>query len=171
MKTKIYVVIILCFITCLFIHTGYSQSTICQTPEASINSTGEPAFNDYVVKFKKQGKHLNTGLKIIPVVIHVIYRNNADRQQITMARIQSQFDATNKQLRRLNANADETRKIFLPVAADCNIQVCLATRKPDRSSFNGVVYHHYPNYVQLRDIDAIRAATILDPDRYLNVWV
>jgi hypothetical protein len=170
MKTKIYAVIIWCFIMCLFIHTGYSQSIICQTPEASINSTGEPAFNDYVVKFKKQGKHLNTDLKIIPVVIHVIYRNNADRQQITMARIQGQIDATNEQLRRLNANAKETREIFLPVAADCDIQICLATRKPDRSSFDGVIYHKYPHF-NIADLTAIRAATTLDAERYLNVWV
>jgi len=169
MKTKYYSVTLLAFMMVLSIHDCYSQTVICQTPDASINADGQNAFNQYVIKFKKQGKHFNSDLKIIPVVIHVIYRNSADRQQITMARIQSQFDATNKQLRRLNANADETRKIFLPVAADCNIQVCLATRKPDRSNFSGVIYHHYPDYNQLRDLDAIRAVTILDPDRYLNV--
>jgi hypothetical protein len=171
MKTKCYSVTILALMIVLSIHNSYSQTVICQTPEASINSAGENAFNQYVIKFKNQGKHLNTDLKIIPVVIHVIYRNSVDRQQITMARIEGQIDATNKQLRRLNANAKETRKIFLPVAADCNIQVCLATRKPDRSAFSGVIYHNYPNYVQARDLAAIRTATTLDPDRYLNVWV
>src|SRR4051794_15151685 len=130
MKTKIALVIFFGFMLVLSIHNGYSQAIVCQTPEVSINSAGEDAFNRYVVKFKAQGKHLNTDLKIIPVIIHVIYRNSADRQQITMSRIVGQIDATNKQLRRLNENAKETRKIFLPVAADCNIQVCLSTKKP-----------------------------------------
>src|SRR5437764_381621 len=102
MKTKCYAVTILAFMMVLSIHNSYSQIIVCRTPEASINSAREDAFNQYVIKFKKQGKHLNTDLKIIPVVIHVIYRNNADRQQITMARIRGQIDATNKQLRRLN---------------------------------------------------------------------
>jgi hypothetical protein len=170
MKTKIYATIIWSFIMFLFIHSGYSQIVICRNPDPRINEAGEIAFNDYVVKFKRQGKHLNTDLKIIPVVIHVIYRNSTDSQQITMERILGQIDATNKQLRRLNANANETRKIFLPVAADCDIQVCLATRKPDKSSFSGVIYHKYPHFT-MSDLTAIRAVTALDPDRYLNVWV
>jgi hypothetical protein len=170
MKTKGHAMIVLGLIFVLSIHNSYSQ-TICQTPDASINSAGEHIFNQYVIRFKEQGKHLNTDLKIIPVVIHVIYRNSADSQRITMARIRGQIDATNKQLRRLNANANETRKIFLPVAADCNIQMCLATRKPDRSTFSGVIYHKYPDYNERRDLDSIRAATTLNHYRYLNVWV
>jgi len=170
MKTKIYPLIIVGFMMVLFVRTGYSQIVICQNPDPTIDVAGERAFNDYVVKFKKQGKHLNTDLKIIPVVIHVIYRNRADSQQISLARIRGQIDATNKQLRRLNANAKETRKIFLSVAADCDIQVCLATRKPDKSSFNGVIYHRYPHF-NIADLTAIRAATTLDADKYLNVWV
>src|SRR5437868_5195274 len=171
MKTKMHAVMVLALMLILFIHNSYSQNIVCYTPEAGIASPAEDVFNRYVIKFKAQGKHLNTDLKIVPVVIHVIYRNTADSQQITIARIRGQIDATNKQLRRLNANAKETRKIFLPVAADCNIQVCLATTKPDRSRFNGVIYHKYPDYNQSRDLAAIRAATTLDPDRYLNVWV
>jgi hypothetical protein len=171
MKTKIYATLILVFTMVLSNPKSYSQTIICKTGAANINAVGENAFNSYVVKFKKQGKHLNTDLKMIPVVIHVIYRNKADSLKMSMARIQGQIDATNRQLRRLNANADETRPIFLPVAADCNIQVCLATVKPDRSAFNGVIYHKYPGFVESRDLATVRAATVLDPDRYLNVWV
>src|SRR5213080_1888736 len=105
MKTKVAAVIFSSFILVLAVQKSYSQAIGCQTPEESINSEGEFAFNRYVVKFKEQGKHLNTDLKIIPVIIHVIYRNGADRQRISMARIVGQIDATNKQLRRLNENA------------------------------------------------------------------
>ena len=64
--------------------------------------------------------------------------------------------------------------MFVPVAADCNMQVALATRKPDRSRFNGVIYHRYPDFDVnnvITELPPIQAATILDPPRYLNVWV
>ena len=72
---------------------------------------------------------------------------------------------------RLNANAVNTRPIFLPVAANCNTIVALATKNQTTSSFNGVLYHWYPDFNLNRDFNAIQAATILDPDKYLNVWV
>ncbi|MEP6596152.1 MAG: M43 family zinc metalloprotease [Ginsengibacter sp.] len=169
MKIKNYTVSIFVFSMVLLNHNSYSQNG-CQTPEVSLNPEGERAFNEYVNKFKAEGKHLNTDLKIIPIVIHVIYRNKADKKQISWARIRGQIDASNKQLRRLNANAKDTRPIFVPVAADCNIQVALATRKPDRSKFKGVIYHKYPDF-HINNFSAIRSATILDPGKYLNVWV
>jgi hypothetical protein len=153
----------------LITHHGYAQLAVCQTPEASIQSTSLSDFNRYVSKFKAHGRHLNRDLLLVPTVIHVIYRNSADSQEISWERIQSQLVATNKQLRRLNENANETRDMFLPVADDCDIQVCLATRKPNRSSFNGVIYHKVQNTIG--NFDSIFAATILDPERYMNVWV
>jgi len=170
MKKKDYL-IILGFVMILCNYKSYSQN-YCLTQD--INLAGEHAFNKYVNRFKAKGKHLNTDLKIIPIVIHVIYRNRADRAQITLARIQGQIDTTNKQLRRLNANAKDTRPMFVPVAADCNMQVALATRKPDRSRFNGIIYHRYPDFDVnnvITELPSIQAATILDPRRYLNVWV
>jgi Pregnancy-associated plasma protein-A/Secretion system C-terminal sorting domain len=149
---------------------SYAQNGGCQTVSPEQLSSSEDKFNRYVTWFKATGRHLNTDLKVIPVIIHVIYRNPADRLQITMPRVLGQIDATNKQLRRLNANAVDTRPAFLPVATDCNIQVALATRKPDGSRFNGVLYHSYPNF-NISDYNAVVKATIIDPDRYMNVWV
>lgn len=161
MKMKNYAGIIAGFMIVIVSNCGYSQ----------VNPIGEKAFNDYTNWFKAWGGHLNTDLKIIPVVIHVIYRNNIERLQVTRPRIYGQIETTNKQLRRLNANANETRPRFLPVAADCNIQVALATRKPDGSRFDGIIYHNYPDFNFRRDQNAIWSATILDPNKYLNVWV
>lgn len=170
MKTKKLPTIILAFSAVLFFHSSFSQQ-YCQTREDSVTSAGEQAFNRYVIRFKAQGGHLNTDLKIIPTVIHVIYRNIADSLRMNQARIRGQIDATNKQMLRLNANAVNTRPLFLPVAANCNTIVALATKKPDRASFNGVIYHWYPDFDHNRDFRAIQAATILDPEKYLNVWV
>ncbi|MEJ0105505.1 MAG: M43 family zinc metalloprotease [Bacteroidota bacterium] len=147
-----------------------AQTTVCQTPGVNIYSERLADFNRYVTWFKQSGMDKSAALKVIPTVIHVIYRNSSDSELITRARINGQVEAANKQLRRLNENARKTRSIFLPVAADCDIQVCLATRKPDQKRFTGVLYHYYPGY-QFSDLDSIRAATALDPDRYLNVWI
>lgn len=163
--------IIAAFIAFLLVHNSFAQQ-YCQTKEDSIViSAGEQAFNQYVIRFKAQGGHLNTDLRIIPTVIHIIYRNSADSLRMNLDRIRGQINATNKQMLRLNENAVNTRPLFLPVAANCNTIVALATKKPDRSSFNGVIYHLYPGFDLNRDFRDVQVATILDPDKYLNVWV
>ncbi len=164
MKKKIYTLFMLFFMLVLGIQTSHSQNA-CQTPESNIPSAGERIFNLYVNWFKAWGGHLNTDLKTIPVIIHVIYKNNAERQQISRSRIEGQIEVTNKQLRRLNANAINTRPIFLPVAADCNLKVVLAARN------NGVIYHRHPDFLFSRDFRNIQAASMVNPARYLNVWV
>lgn len=160
---------ILAFTLFVLTWNTYAQKA-CQTPEVSVHSDAEFAFNQYVINFKNTNGHLNTDLKTITVVIHVVYRNTADSLQISMTRVQGQLEATNKELRRLNTNAIRTRPVFLPVAADCNLQVRLATEKPDGSPMNGVLYHHYPQFVST-DLTTVIANTLVDPDRYVNVWV
>ncbi|MES1220712.1 MAG: zinc-dependent metalloprotease [Bacteroidota bacterium] len=168
MKNQLITAMVSVMLFCtLYVHS----QNVCLTKETNVQSDAEHAFNEYVVAFKARNGHLNTDLKIIPVVIHVIYRNAADSMQIDMARVHSQIEATNKQLRRLNANAVETRPMFLPVAADCDINVCLATKKPDRTGFSGVLYHYYPDFELFRDLSVVKANTIIDPDKYLNVWI
>jgi len=147
----------------------YGQS-YCRTPEVSIYADRENAFNNYVQKFVAQNRQRDTTLKIIPVVIHVVYRNKIDSMEISMRRIQSQMEATNSELRRLNADTVKTRLQFKPVAADCNFKISLAGKKTDGTVFQGVVYHYIPNY-QPSDYPAMTAKTTFDPTRYLNVWV
>lgn len=169
MKKKNYLGIIIVFMMLLGNYSSYSQSW-CLDTARSIDPIPEQLFNDYVKWFKARGGQLNTDLKVIPTVIHVIYRNARERLLMPRFRVYGQIEATNKQLRRLNANANETRPEFLPAATDCNIQVALATRKPDGSRFDGIVYHYLPGY-EFNNLDAIRLATTLDYKRYMNVWV
>lgn len=143
----------------------------CYTNHKSINTLEEEAFNQYVINFKQNNGHLNKDLKIIPVIIHVIYRNNADSLEVGLNRIESQLEATNKQLRRQNADTFKTREIFKAVAADCDIIVCLAKKLPDGSDFSGIIYHKYPNYNHLNDLTGIINNTIIEPNKYLNVWI
>ena len=65
----------------------------------------------------------------IPVVVHVVFEN--DLENITDAQVLSQIDVLNEDLRRLNADAADTPAEFEGVAADFEIEFCLATIDPD----------------------------------------
>lgn len=143
----------------------------CTTPEVSINVTGEEAFNEYVEVFKLEGGALNKDVKIIPTVIHIIYRNAADSTKMSMTRITNVINQCNTQLRRLNADTFNTRVEFKNVAADCQIQVCLVTKKPDQSTFNGVIYHHQPDWNTPSDYSNFVSNNLLDRSKYLNVFI
>ncbi|MDG1283915.1 MAG: hypothetical protein P8N46_04590, partial [Flavobacteriales bacterium] len=61
----------------------------------------------------------------IPVVVHVVYNNN--NENISDQQIQSQIDILNEDFRRQNADSVNTPSAFLSVAADTEIEFCLAT--------------------------------------------
>jgi len=143
----------------------------CLTTASSERSTQEDSFNQFVNAFKAGGGHHTTDLKVIPLIIHVIWRTPEDSLIMNTERIQSQIEASNLELRRLNPDASNTRPQFHAVAADCQILVCRATRLPSGTPFNGVLYYHVPGFSFFEHLSDIMTTTIVDPDRYLNVWV
>jgi hypothetical protein len=72
----------------------------------------------------------------IPVVVHVIY--NTSEQNISDAQVQSQIDVLNDDFRRLNANFSQTPAAFQGVAADFEIEFCLATVDPNGAVTTGI---------------------------------
>ncbi|MBV6653223.1 MAG: zinc metalloprotease, partial [Mameliella sp.] len=76
------------------------------------------------------------GTITIPVVVHVVY--NTASENISMAQIQSQIDVLNDDFRRLNADASSTPSDFQPIAADSEIEFCLATVDPQGNPTDGV---------------------------------
>ncbi len=77
-----------------------------------------------------------TGTVTIPVVVHVVYNTTAEN--ISDAQIQTQIDVLNADFRRLNADAANTPSMFLGVAADSEIEFCLATVDPSGNPTNGI---------------------------------
>jgi PKD repeat protein len=110
-------------------------------------------------------------VRTIPVVVHVIYSNAAEN--ISTAQVQSQIDVLNEDFRRLNADAINTRSVFLPAAADCDIEFCLAQRTPSGAPTDGIDRVSWPGspfsdaYVD----GTIKPATSWDPTQYFNIWV
>jgi len=111
----------------------------------------------------------------IPVVFHILYKNNA--QRLSEERVRSQLDVLNEDFRMKNANANETIPIFEDRAADMEIEFCFAQRDPEGLPTDGILYiptsidtfslvNNEPiKFTELGGSDA------WSPDEYLNIWV
>jgi len=121
----------------------------------------------------KGGSPTTQGLRIIPVVVHVVYEYSS--QNITDAQIQSQIDVLNEDFRRLNADKSNTPSYFSSIAADAQIEFCLAVRDPGGQTTDGITRtltstssftnNDYVKYNSTGGKNAWPSA------QYLNLWV
>lgn len=122
----------------------------------------------YIASPKKQ-----RGVKTIPVVIHVLYKNA--NENISDAQILSQIDVLNKDFRKLNADTTIIPEPFKPMAADCEFQFCLAQIDPNGNPTTGIV--RVPTTVTTFTAnDAMKFTNqggddAWDRNKYLNIWV
>jgi len=115
-----------------------------------------------------------TGVVItIPVVVHVVY--NTSTENISDAQIQTQIDVLNQDFRRLNADTGSTPSWFDSVAADSEIEFCLAQQDPDGIQTTGIT--RTPTSVTSFTTDN-KVKNCLqggkdawDKNKYLNIWV
>jgi Pregnancy-associated plasma protein-A/Secretion system C-terminal sorting domain len=78
----------------------------------------------------------NGGVYTIPVVVHVVY--SSEVQNIDDEMIFSQIERLNVDYRRTNEDADDTPAAFEAVAADAQIEFCLAQQDPDGVISTGI---------------------------------
>jgi hypothetical protein len=90
----------------------------------------------YMASERQQPHGRPNNVITIPVVVHIVYRTAAEN--ISDAQVQSQIDVLNEDFRRLNADAVNTPSLFQSVAADAEIQFCLATQDPLGNPTNGI---------------------------------
>src|SRR5688572_14493454 len=84
-----------------------------------------------------QGKlNQRTGVITIPVVVHVVYNTTA--QNISDAQIQSQINVLNKDFRKLNPDVANVPSVWSGLAADAQIEFCLAKRDPNGNATTGI---------------------------------
>jgi hypothetical protein len=114
----------------------------------------------------------------IPVVVHVIWRTAAEN--ISDAQIRGQIDSLTKDFRKKNVDAANIpTQRFRDLAADCEIEFCLATRDTLGNPSSGIVRRqttvenigelfegrnrvYYSNY---------GGDNAWRPDHYLNIWI
>lgn len=111
----------------------------------------------------------------IPVIFHVLYFNSA--QNISTARILDQLATLNKDYAHLNADSNNTPVPFRPMAANTNIQFCLAQQDPSGNYTTGIIRKQ----VSVTGFDPLSNDNIKfsslggddawDRNFYLNIWI
>ena len=118
-------------------------------------------------------KHDSRMVITIPTVVHVVYRSSD--QNISADQIQSQIDVLNEDFRRLNADASNTPSVFSGVAADVQIEFCLASVDPDGNSTDGITRTSTKKRSFGSNDDVKRSSRggkdAWPASDYLNVWV
>ncbi|MDX1913439.1 MAG: M43 family zinc metalloprotease [Saprospiraceae bacterium] len=122
---------------------------------------------------QQQGGASERTVVTIPVVVHVVYYNST--QNLTDAQILSQIDVLNADFRRTNADAGNTPAGFLGVAADCEINFCMAKQDPNGAATNGI-QRRQTTVNGFSTDDRVKffaqgGLDIWDRNKYLNIWV
>jgi hypothetical protein len=118
---------------------------------------------------QNQGRD-NLGVISIPVVVHIVYANNA--QNLADSRVFTQIDVLNEDFRRLNSDTTSTWS----QAADSEIEFCLASVDPNGLPTTGInrvsttsapfsLSNDEIKYTSMGGVDA------WPRDEYLNIWV
>ena len=110
----------------------------------------------------------------IPVVVHVVYNTSAEN--ISDARVFSQIDVLNADFRRTNSDASSTPSVWQGIAADCEIDFCLATIDPNGSATNGITRTSTSQTSFSISSDNVKSTSSGGIDAwpnedYLNIWV
>ncbi|MBL0017142.1 MAG: T9SS type A sorting domain-containing protein [Bacteroidetes bacterium] len=137
---------------------------------ASVRARIEAQTAAFVDQYDDQGQDV---VYNIPVVVHVVY--NTTTQNISDAQIQSQLTVLNNDFRRLNADKVNTPAAWTSIAADCEINFCLATVDPTGAATTGIT-RTSTTVTSFVDDDAVKSnatggKTAWDATKYLNLWV
>jgi len=120
-------------------------------------------------------------LRTIPVVVHVIHNpsnSNNPSENVSDASIYNMINTLNEDYRRLNADASQTRSQFQGVAADVEIEFCLASKDPSGASTSGITrtstaegFFDPNSETNKMKSDGTNGKTGWDATKYLNIWI
>ena len=171
-------------ITCcyLFILSSFSQDRCGTEKYLEILQNNNPNIINERIKLEKdiqrwivnRPKHKQNTIITIPVVVHVVYSTN--QQNISDQQIQTQIDVLNNDFRRTNVDAFMTPNIWTSIAADCEMEFCLATIDPNGNITNGITRTQTSNSSFSITNNNIKSTSNGGKDAwpnndYLNLWV
>jgi uncharacterized protein (UPF0297 family) len=178
---KTYAIIVLIVGMIISQHPTFAQRN-CTSSEAHQHlMDSNVAYRQKRSSIEDHNKHYihDEGLRTavtIPVVVHVVWRTGFASENISDAQVLSQIDVLNKDFRRLNADAANTPSEFLPMAADCEINFCLAKRTPQGTATTGINRIQSSRTTTWGSNDDVKnpiagGVSPWDPNKYLNIWV
>lgn len=110
----------------------------------------------------KNNYHQKASLKIV-LTVPVVVQLWVNATTVSDARVLEQIDVLNKDYRRLNTDTINTPTSFKSIAADCEIEFCLATKDPQGNATSGIVRKTVGGTPTTSDLWA--------PSQYLNLLV
>lgn len=125
---------------------------------------------NYVAKHEHENERV---VYTIPVVFHVVYKTTTEN--ISDAQIMSQLTVLNNDFRKLNSDAGSVPSAFAGLAADAEINFCLAQTTPTGAATTGIT-RTYANVSSWGTNDNVKKATQggvnpWDATKYLNIWI
>jgi len=144
------------------------------------NLEDERSFEDWLKQKQYQrdweSSFLRTDALVItiPIVIHVVHNGEVvgTDSNLSDAQIMSQIDVLNEDFRRMNADTTHTPSMFLPVAADVEIEFVLAKQDPEGLPTSGIlrVLGTKPSWGISDDLE-LKSLSYWPAEEYLNIWV
>ena len=109
----------------------------------------------------------------IPVVFHVVY--NGAGENVPDNRLMEQLAVLNNDFRKVNADTGSVPTVWKPLAADCEINFCLATIDPSGNPTTGIT-RTSTSASSFGQNDAVKYTAnggrdAWPRDQYLNIWV
>jgi len=167
----------------LFAFVGTQAQRVCGTMEhyeyqRALNPAIEQRQNDienFTNEFIQRGGGAEgeRALVTIPVVVHVVW--NTATENISDAQVLSQIAVLNADFRKMNSDVNLTPSVFQPLAADANIEFCLATVDPTGAATTGIT-RTQTSTTAFSTNDAMKFTAqggkdAWDASKYLNIWV
>ena len=107
----------------------------------------------------------------IPVVVHVVWNTNAEN--ISDSRVYEQMEILDNDFRRTNIDVINTPSVWQALAADCEIEFCLATTDPNGNTTTGInrVETTISQFSMWGGSSVKDEASAWSNGNYLNIWV
>ncbi|MFM7080164.1 MAG: M43 family zinc metalloprotease, partial [Bacteroidota bacterium] len=167
----------------------FAQSPKCHTDEAlQLYLNQSPNLRDQIIaqeqtvrewiRNNRQDHQRTSGSVVtIPTVFHIVYKNNT--QNIADSNITRQIAILNECYRLQNTNFSQTRSIFDTIAADVEVDFCLASIDPSGNPTTGITRTQAPAgsfFDPILGFDNVKRSANggKDPwpaDQYLNIWI
>jgi hypothetical protein len=159
------------FIRC----TSYERDQIALANDPGLHAIYDQQEQDYqqFLAAHPDGYN-NRSIVTIPVIFHVLYNTTA--QNVSTTRLLQQIDVLNKDYRKNNTDANLVPSAWAGLAADCEIEFCLAKQDPfggwtdgiERLSTSTTVFDWQTDDMKFFSMGG---ADAWDRTRYLNIWV
>lgn len=145
----------------------------CITPENEFETEAqfEGWINNKIAEINSDNLLSKKATRNIPVVVHVLYKTAA--QNISLAQVQSQIVAMNKDYSATNTDIGSVPAMFQSAKGNMDIQFCLAQTDPNGLPTDGV-NRIAITATSLTDTDiegTYGPANLWDPTKYFNIFV